>query len=177
MLRTKSICSSVVVTAASPASVTGTNTDQNCAPTLPCASRGRSVWVKLTGAAMSVCAASAWRSCQARSLWPSISGKRASSAVASSRWLVTGLAYAAHIIASLAGRRAGGGPARLALGEVGGGGLAGVGGAAQETGEQFEFGVCVPGADLVQRGVHPGVEPVQVGAALAQQPDRDRAAV
>ena len=47
MPRTKSICSSVVATAASPASVTGTNTDQNCAPSLPCASLGRSVLVKL----------------------------------------------------------------------------------------------------------------------------------
>ena len=88
MLRTKSICSSVVATAASPASVTGTNTDQNCAPSLPCASLGRSVLVKLSGAAMSVRAASApalSRSCQARSLWPSISGERESRAVAAAR--------------------------------------------------------------------------------------------
>src|SRR6516162_1699124 len=65
----------------------------------------------------------------------------------------------------------------LAAREVGGGGLAGVGGAAQEASEQFELGVVVSGADLIQRGVHPGVEPVQVGTALAQWPDRDRAAV
>src|SRR6516165_7422311 len=99
MLRTKSICSSVVATAASPASVAGTNTDQNCAPTLPCASLGRSVWVKLTGAAMSVRTASgpALRSCQGRSLCPSMSGERASKAVAASRWLVTGPAYAAPV--------------------------------------------------------------------------------
>ncbi len=88
MSRTKSICSSVVATAASPASVTGTNTDQNCAPTLPCASLGRSVWVKLSGAAMSVARASAprvSRSSQGRSLWPSMSGVRVSRAVAAAR--------------------------------------------------------------------------------------------
>src|SRR5262249_10406066 len=68
-------------------------------------------------------------------------------------------------------------PARLTRGQVGGGGLAGVGGAAEEAGEQFEFGVGVPSADLVQRGVHSGVEPVKVGAALTQWPDGDRAAV
>lgn len=42
-----------------------------------------------------------------------------------------------------------GGQARLVLGEVGGGGLAGGGGAAQEAGEQFEFVVGVPVADLI----------------------------
>src|SRR5262252_6686108 len=128
MLRTRSICSSVVATAASPASVTGTNTDQNCAPSLPCASRGRSVWVKLTGAAMLVCTAPASRSCQGRSLWPSMSGERASRAVASSRRLVTGSAYAAHIIASLAGRRAGGARASSAHGRAGGTQIGRVGG-------------------------------------------------
>ena len=40
-----SICSSVAVTAASPVSVAGTNTDQNWAPTPPARSRGRSVCV------------------------------------------------------------------------------------------------------------------------------------
>ena len=38
---TASTCSSVAVTAASPCSVAGTNTDQNCAPTPPARSRGQ----------------------------------------------------------------------------------------------------------------------------------------
>ena len=43
---------------ASPCSSAGTYTDQNWAPTPPLASRGRSVWVKSTGAAISVLAGS-----------------------------------------------------------------------------------------------------------------------
>ena len=49
-----STCSSVAVTAASPASVAGTNTDQNCAPTPPARSRGRSVWVPSAAADLGV---------------------------------------------------------------------------------------------------------------------------
>ncbi len=52
--RTKSTCSKVAVTAASPASWAGTKTDQNCAPTPPSRSRGRSVWVRSPRAATSI---------------------------------------------------------------------------------------------------------------------------
>ena len=40
-------------------------------------------------------------------------------------------------------------------GQFVGGGSSGVCGAAEEVGEQLEFGVAVFGADLVHRGVHP----------------------
>jgi hypothetical protein len=43
----------------------------------------------------------------------------------------------------------------------------GVGGTAQEIGDQFEVGVSVSGADLVHPGVHPRKEPVHLGVAAA----------
>src|SRR6202034_1611425 len=70
----RSICSSVVVTAVSPASSADTYTDQNCAPTPPWASRGRSVWIVGTGpdrAVVSTSTSSATRSVHGRSLCPS----------------------------------------------------------------------------------------------------------
>src|SRR6266498_2299715 len=62
-------------------------------------------------------------------------------------------------------------------GQLVGGVSSGVGGAAQEVGEQFELGVGVAGAELVHRGVHPRVQADQLGAAVAQRADDDGAAV
>src|ERR1700745_2909567 len=52
-------------------------------------------------------------------------------------------------------------PASSACGEPFGGGPGRVGGAAQETGKELEILVFVPGADLVHRGVHAGVDQVE----------------
>jgi hypothetical protein len=69
----------------------------------------------------------------------------------------------------------------LVLASVGGqfvgGGLSGVGGAAQEVGQQLELVVAVAGADSVHRGVHPRVEAEQLRAPVAADPDDDGAAV
>ena len=69
----------------------------------------------------------------------------------------------------------------LVLASVGGqfvgGGLSGVGGAAQEVGEQLELVVAVAGADLVHRGVHPRVEAEQLRAPVAADPDDHGTAV
>jgi hypothetical protein len=57
---------------------------------------------------------------------------------------------------------------------------AGVGCAAQEAGEEFEFAVFILGADLVHRGVHPRVDEVEaedLRAPAAGHLDGDAAAV
>ena len=85
-------------------------------------------------------------------------------------------------------QRGGGGsepaPATPGLGSAGGksfcSGPGSVGRAAQETGEELQFLVVVPAADLLQRGVHAGVdeiEPEDLGATAAGGPDQDAAPV
>lgn len=69
------------------------------------------------------------------------------------------------------------GSSRLPGGEVASGGAAGTGGALQELGEEFRLAGRVSGADLVHRGVHPRVQAEQLGPALSQGPDDDRAAI
>jgi len=67
-----------------------------------------------------------------------------------------------------------------ACGEPFGGGSGGVGCAAQEAGQELEVRVVVPGADLVDRGVHAGVGQVKAqdfGSAAAGRLDDDAAAV
>src|SRR6202030_2845957 len=71
-------------------------------------------------------------------------------------------------------------PPGLACGELFGGGSGGLGCAVQEAGQELEVFVFVGGADLVQRGVHAGVEEVEaedLGAAAAGRLDDDGAAV
>src|SRR6266536_4729884 len=62
-------------------------------------------------------------------------------------------------------------------GQLVGGVSSGVGGAAEEVGEQFELGVGVSGAELVHRGVHPRVQAQQLRVAVASGVDEDGAAV
>src|SRR4029453_10069383 len=62
-------------------------------------------------------------------------------------------------------------------GQLVGGGSSGVGGAVEEVGEELKAVVAVAGAELVHRGVHPRVEPEQLGVAVAQCADDDGAAV
>src|SRR6266568_6428488 len=67
-----------------------------------------------------------------------------------------------------------------ASGEPLGGGPAGVGCAAQEAVEELEFLVVIVRADLVHRGVHPGVDEVEaedLRAAAGRYPQDDTAAV
>jgi hypothetical protein len=77
-------------------------------------------------------------------------------------------------VAPVAGRK-------LVLASVGGqfvgGGLSGVGGAAQEVGQQLELVVAVASADLVHRGVHPRIEAEQLRAPVAADSDDHGAAV
>ena len=87
--RTRSICSRVAVTAASPASSAGTYTDQNWPPTPPARSRGRSVCVKSVRPAISIAHGGpgerASRSAHGRSLCPSTTGNWLSSSRADRR--------------------------------------------------------------------------------------------
>jgi hypothetical protein len=62
-------------------------------------------------------------------------------------------------------------------GQFVGGGLSGVGGAAQKVSEQFELVVAVAGADLVHGGVHPRVEAEQLRGPVAPGPHEHGAAV
>src|SRR4029453_13736953 len=62
-------------------------------------------------------------------------------------------------------------------GQLVGGGSSGVGGAVEEVGEELKAVVAVAGTELVHRGVHPRVEPEQLGVAVAQCADDDGAAV
>ncbi len=62
-------------------------------------------------------------------------------------------------------------------GQLVGGGLSRGRGALEEVGEYFELGYPVAGAELVNRGVHPGVEAEQLGVAVPQGPDDDGSAV
>jgi Pretoxin HINT domain len=62
-------------------------------------------------------------------------------------------------------------------GERIGGIASGAGGALQEVGEQFEFGIGVSGTDRVHGSVHPRVEVEHLRAAVAQRSDDDGAAV
>src|SRR5690349_8435113 len=71
-------------------------------------------------------------------------------------------------------------PASSAGGEPVGGGSGSVGGAVQEAGQELEILVVVPGADLVHRGVHAGVDQVEaqdLRSAAAGRLDDDAAAV
>jgi hypothetical protein len=61
-----------------------------------------------------------------------------------------------------------------------GGRAAGVGSAAEESGEEFQLSVVVIRADLVHRGVHPGVNEIEAKdfrASVAGSLDDDTAAV
>jgi hypothetical protein len=51
-------------------------------------------------------------------------------------------------------------------GQLVGGVASGIGGAAQEVGDQVEFGVGISRENLVHRGVHPRVEAEQLGGAV-----------
>src|SRR5215471_14257725 len=57
------------------------------------------------------------------------------------------------------------------------GGAAGVGGAAQEPGDELEVVAGIVGADLRELGVHPGSEPQDVRAAAGYRLEDDAAAV
>jgi hypothetical protein len=57
------------------------------------------------------------------------------------------------------------------------GGLAGVGGAAQETGDGLKFAVLIAGADMRYFGVHPGREAEHLRAPAGYRLEEDDAAV
>src|SRR6266487_2249052 len=62
-------------------------------------------------------------------------------------------------------------------GQFVGGVLSGLGGAAQEVGDELELGVGVAGEERIHRGIHPGVQAVQLLAPVGQGADGDGAAI